>query len=263
MKVTATPTESSTVVLEVQITDKEVHTAINEAVSHQQRRVRVPGFRPGKAPRQIVERALGIDRSDPEVPDPIYDEAREHLYQRTVIEALRESRTTMSWSCPASRSGRASRRPSGAVYTVTLPMRPQVELGDYTDYPFEPEVERGRRRPDRPGHRAAARSARVAGAGRGPPRPEGRLRGHRLRGAHRTASPSKVPQADRFPLVIGNERMIPGFEDNLIGMAEGEEKTFTVTFPEDYGEEELAGQGGRVHDQAAGATRAPPAGRGR
>ena len=49
-------------------------------------------------------------------------------------------------------------------------------------------------------------------------------------------------QADRFPLVVGNERMIPGFEANLVGMKEDEEKTFTVTFPDDYGEDELAGQ---------------------
>ena len=36
--------------------------------------------------------------------------------------------------------------------------------------------------------------------------------------------------------------MVPGFEANLIGMREDEERTFTVTFPEDYGEAELAGQ---------------------
>ena len=42
--------------------------------------MRVPGFRPGKVPRQMLERAMGINRQDPTVPDPIYDDAREHLY---------------------------------------------------------------------------------------------------------------------------------------------------------------------------------------
>jgi trigger factor len=48
--------------------------------------------------------------------------------------------------------------------------------------------------------------------------------------------------AERLPLVIGSERMVPGFEAALIGMREDEERTFTVTFPEDYRETTLAGK---------------------
>ena len=58
----------------------------------------------------------------------------------------------------------------------------------------------------------------------------------------RDGEPVDGAKADRFPLIIGKERMIPGFEANLIGMREDEERTFTVTFPDDYGEEELQGQ---------------------
>jgi trigger factor len=45
-----------------------------------------------------------------------------------------------------------------------------------------------------------------------------------------------------MPLVLGNERMVPGFEDQIVGMREDGQKSFTVVFPEDYGEAELAGQ---------------------
>jgi trigger factor len=38
-----------------------------------------------------------------------------------------------------------------------------------------------------------------------------------------------------YPLVLGSDTFIPGFEDNLLGMKAGEEKTFTLTFPKDYG----------------------------
>ena len=62
--------DQSTIVLEVQITDKELQNAINEGVRHLARRTRIPGFRPGKAPRAMIERAYGIDRSDPDAPDP-------------------------------------------------------------------------------------------------------------------------------------------------------------------------------------------------
>ncbi len=103
--------DQSTIVLEVQLTDKELQNAINEGVRHLARRTRIPGFRPGKVPRQILERSLGIDRSDPEAPDPVYDEAREHLYQRTVIAALAESRQGRA-GAPSEPDGAASRRAS-------------------------------------------------------------------------------------------------------------------------------------------------------
>jgi trigger factor len=45
-----------------------------------------------------------------------------------------------------------------------------------------------------------------------------------------------------MPLIIGEDRLIPGFEANLVGLRPGEEKGFDITFPEDYPEESLAGQ---------------------
>ena len=102
--------DRSTIVLEVELTAQELQRAIDEGVRHLARRTRVPGFRPGKAPRPILERALGIDRSDPDAPNPIYDEAREHLYERTVLQALRGGRPGRPGAARASPSGRASRR---------------------------------------------------------------------------------------------------------------------------------------------------------
>jgi trigger factor len=54
--------------------------------------------------------------------------------------------------------------------------------------------------------------------------------------------PFEGGKAERFPLRLGSERMIPGFEAALLGMREGEERTFVITFPDDYGEASLAGQ---------------------
>ena len=47
---------------------------------------------------------------------------------------------------------------------------------------------------------------------------------------------------DRMPLIIGEERLIPGFEDHLVGVSAGESTSFDITFPEDYAEPALAGQ---------------------
>ena len=45
-----------------------------------------------------------------------------------------------------------------------------------------------------------------------------------------------------MPLIIGDERLIPGFEDHLVGLSAGESTSFDITFPEDYAEPTLAGQ---------------------
>jgi trigger factor len=231
--------DQSTIVLEVQITDKELQNAINEGVRHLARRTRIPGFRPGKAPRAMVERAYGVDRSDPAAPDPVYDEAREHLYQRTVIQAVTESGKDVL-ELPREPEWMSFEEGVGATYQVTLPVRPEVELGDYTEYPFTPEIEEvSDEQVDQVIEQLRDQQASLIPVeDRGAENEdyavisfEGRRDGQPVEGA----------QSDRFPLVLGKERMIPGFEANLLGMKEGDERTFTVTFPEDYAEASLQG----------------------
>ena len=232
--------DRSTIVLEVQITPQELQSAINEGIRHLARRTRVPGFRPGKAPRQILERTLGVDRSDPEAPNPIHDEAREHLYERTVLTALQETDKEVL-ELPREPEWTSFQEGIGASYRVTLPVRPDVRLGDYTDFPFTPQVDDvGEGQIDQVIEQLRDQQAVLAPVEDRPAqtddfaviRFEGRRDGALVDGA----------QAERFPLIIGKERMVPGFEANLAGMREDEERTFTVSFPDDYGEPELQGQ---------------------
>ena len=240
MKVTSTPGDRSTVVLEVEVDAQQLQRAIDEAVRHQSRRIRVPGFRPGKVPRSMLERAMGIHRDDPEVPDPIYDDAREHLYQRSVVDAVREEAVDVL-ELPAAPEWLSFEEGTGATYRVTAPVRPAVQLGDTTGFPFTPQVDE----PDDARIDAVVEQLREQQASLIPVEDrgvqegdfavisfEGRKEGQLVEGA----------ASERFPLVIGKERMVPGFEDALVGMREDETRTFSVTFPEDYRETELAGQ---------------------
>jgi trigger factor len=240
MQVTTRPADRSSVVLEVQLPPERVVRAVDEAVRHLARRTRVPGFRPGKAPRAMLERALGIQRGAANEPDPIYNDAREHLYERTVIEALREQDVD-ALELPREPEWTSFSETDGASYTVTLPVRPKVQLGDYANFPFGPEVEE----PDDAKVDQVIEQLRDQAASlvpvEGRPAQKGDFAVIAFEGTL-DGQPVKGAASERLPLVIGNERMIPGFEDNLIGMAEDEEKAFTVRFPDDYDEESLAGK---------------------
>ena len=240
MKVTTTPAEHSTVVLEVEVSADQVQKAIDEAVRHQSRGLRMPGFRPGRIPRSMLERALGIDRTDPETADPIYDDARDHLYRRSVVDAAKEG-DLVPVELPAAPEWQRFVEGEGASYKVTVPIRPVPQLGDYAGFPFSPQVDE----PDDARVDAVVEQLRDQQASLVPVEDrgvengdfavvgfEGRLDGEVIEGA----------VAERLPLVIGSERMVPGFEAALIGMREDEERTFTVTFPEDYREASLAGK---------------------
>jgi trigger factor len=240
VKVTTTPAEHSTVVLEVEVTAEQVQKAIDEAVRHQARGLRMPGFRPGRIPRPMLERALGIDRDDPDAADPIYDDARDHLYRRSVVDAAKQGEL-VPVELPAAPEWQRFAEGEGASYKVTVPIRPVPQLGDYAGFPFSPQVDE----PDDARVDAVVEQLRDQQASLVPVEDrgveqgdfavvgfEGRLDGEVIEGA----------VAERVPLVIGSERMVPGFEDALIGMREDEERTFTVTFPEDYRETSLAGK---------------------
>jgi trigger factor len=225
-------------VLEVEFPPEQVRRAVEESVRHLSRRTRVPGFRPGKAPRALLERALGISRDDPAAPNPLYDDAKEHLFERSVIEAVREQELDVL-SVPEPvwlEFGEVG----GASYRVSLPVRPEVKLGAYTDYPFGITIDAvDDEAVDKVVDQLRDQQASLVPVeGRGAQDDDYVV--IRFTGT-RDGKPIEGAQSERTPLIIGRERFIPGFEAQLVGLREGEQKKFTLKFPDDYGEGELAG----------------------
>ncbi len=239
MKFSTTPAGRSTVMLEVELPPERLQRSIDESVRHLGQRTRIPGFRPGKIPRPMLERALGVRRDDPSAPNPIHDDAKEHLFEASVLEALQQADLdVLSISQPEWLSFVEGQ---GARYRVTLPVRPEVRLGAYTDYPFGIQVEPV----DDAKVDQVIEQLRDQQASLVPVEGRGAEKGDyavvRFEG-RRDGEPFEGGSADRFPLVIGAERMIPGFEDQVIGLEEGQSKTFHITFPDDYPDESLAGR---------------------
>jgi trigger factor len=231
MQVTATPAPKSSVLLEVEVPSDRLDRAVRDAVGRLSRRTRVAGFRPGKAPRPILERVLG--------PGAVLDEAVEHLvqdaYRQAIIEHGIVPLTNADVEVVEAVEGKPLR------FKATVQVRPEVELGDYSNFNFGPEIEAvDDTKVDKVVEELRDQNATLAAVEeRGARNGDWAVIGF---AGTRDGEAFDGGSAERMPLIIGEDRLIPGFEANLVGLKPGESTSFDVTFPDDYPEPSLAGQ---------------------
>lgn len=231
MNVTATPAPKSSVLLEIEVPADRLDRAVRDAVGRLSRRTRVAGFRPGKAPRPILERVLG--------PGAVLDEAVEHLVQDAYREAIVEQGLIPLTNADVEVVQAEEGKP--LVFKATIQVRPEVTLGDYRAFNFRPEIETvDDAKVDKVVDELRDQNATLAAVeDRGARNGDWAVIGFK---GTRDGAAFDGGTTERMPLILGEERLIPGFEANLLGLKPGESTEFDITFPEDYPEESLAGQ---------------------
>ena len=221
-------------VLEIEVPAAEVDRHFATAYRHVAERTRVPGFRPGKAPRQVIDRFVGRGSVVAEAIDHLVSASYDAALDQTQVIPIDQPDVDIDASSVA--EGRT------VTFTATVPVRPEVTLGAYTEYPFgleAPEVTedqidaviaelREQQATLRPVDGRAAQLGDIASV-----KFVGTVDGEAFEGG----------SADRLPVVIGENRMIEGWEQQLVGMEIGAAKGFDITFPDDYRVEELRGKG--------------------
>jgi len=236
MNVTVSPAPRSSMRLRVELPPERLEAAIGEAVRHLSQRTKIPGFRPGKAPRPMIERVLGATA--------VMDEAMDHLVQRAYRDALVAHDilplTEASIDVEQAEEGKP------VVFTATVQVRPEVTLGDYRNFNFVPEIETiDDARVDQVIEELRDQNATLAPVeDRGAKAGDYAVIGY---AGTRDGVPFEGGAAERMPLILGEERLIPGFEDHVTGLRPGESTEFDITFPEDYAEAALAGKAARFH----------------
>jgi trigger factor len=234
------PEPGSRMRLEIEVPADEVNRHFETAYRHLAARTRVPGFRPGKAPRNVIERYVGRDA--------VIEEAVEHLVSEGYDAALDQTDLIPIDQPQVEIDAATVREGDAARFAAVVAVRPTVSLGAYTDYPFGLEVPpvtdedvetvieelRGQQATLRPvDDRGAEKGDLVAVSFRGT------IEGEPFDGG----------TADRLPLILGEDRMIPGWEDQLVGMRVDETREFDLPFPDDYRVETLAAK--RAHFSVA------------
>ena len=234
MQITTTPAPKSTILVEVEVPADRLAQAVGEATRALSRRTKVPGFRPGKAPRGVLEAVLGHGA--------VLEEAVDRLVQSSYRDALLEKEILPLTNADVEIVQAEEGKP--LIFKATVPIRPEVQLGDYTNFNFRPQIETT----DDPKVDKVIDELRDQNASLSPVEDRGARKGDyaviKYEGT-RDGVPFEGGSAERMPLIIGEDRLIPGFEDELVGLKVGDTKGFDITFPADYGEETLAGQQAR------------------
>lgn len=218
--------------VEVEVPAADVEKAASRAARAMAKEMRLPGFRQGKAPPSLVIQRLGFG---PVLQEAIRD-ALPEWYERALLETgispIGDPQIEMA-STPEAEG-------EPLKFSFEVGVRPPAQLGEYKglevgraenevpDDIVDREIERVREGFARlePVERAAAEGDSLLIDF------EGLLDGKAFEGG----------KAEDYLLGLGSGQLIEGFEEQLVGAEPGEERTITVTFPEDYQAEHLAGE---------------------
>ena len=227
----ATKKENNRVELEVEVDAAAFGAAVDAAYKKDVKKMSIPGFRKGKAPRALIEKEYGSG--------VFYETAMNDVYPTALDEAIKAS--GYEYVEDKIDLDVVSVGPEGLVFKATITVKPEVTLEGYkgvkatkqavkvTDEDIDAELKRLQERNARMvsvDERAAEMGDTVTFDF------EGFVDGEPFDGG----------KAENHALELGSGQFIPGFEEQLVGAKVDDELDVNVTFPEDYHAKELAGK---------------------
>ena len=220
--------DKSKVALTIEADAAAFEAAINKAYLKQRGKISVPGFRPGKAPRKMIESMYGAEVFYEEAVNILLPDAYEDAVKEQELKVVGYPQVELE-SCGK----------DGVVFKCTVAVYPEVTLGQYKGLEApKAEVNVTDEDVENRLNEMADRNSRLVSVEREIQKGdtadidfEGFDNGVAFDGG----------KGENFDLEIGSGSFVPGFEDQLMGMKVGEEKDIDITFPEDY-TPELAGK---------------------
>ena len=221
--------EKSQVALTVEVSAAEFEAAIEKAYQKMRKKINVQGFRPGKAPRKIIEGMYGAEVFFEEAINIAFPEAYEAAVKEKELQVVGYPTVEMVGECTK----------EGFTFKATAPVYPEVTLGQYKGLSApKDEVKVTAADVDERLKQLSDRNTRLVSVDReakeGDPAViefEGVLDGKPFDGG----------KGENHSLELGSHSFVPGFEEQVVGMKAGEEKDIDITFPEDY-HADLAGK---------------------
>ena len=221
--------EKSQVVLTIEVGSAEFEAAIEKAYQKMRKKINVPGFRPGKAPRKIIEGMYGAEVFFEEAINIAFPEAYEAAVKEQELQVVGYPNVEMV--------GEVTRE--GFTFKATTPVYPEVTLGEYKGLTAEKdEVKVGAADVNERLKLLQDRNTRLVSVDR--EAKEGDTAVIDFEG-FLDGKPFDGGKGEGHNLELGSHSFVPGFEEQVVGMKAGEEKDLDITFPEDY-HADLAGK---------------------
>ena len=216
--------------LTVEVDNAEFLKAIDVAYKKNRNKFNLPGFRKGKAPKEMIMKMYG--------PQVFFEDALNEILDKTYPEAAKESGLEIV-SRPEIGVEQIG-MDQNVIYTATVAVKPEVTFGEYKGVTVEKaETTVSAKEVNEKLAAELEKNARVVEVDREIKKDDianidfvGSVDGVEFEGG----------KGEDYPLTIGSGTFIPGFEDQLIGHKAGETVDVKVTFPENYGAKDLAGK---------------------
>lgn len=232
MNVKVEKLENNLVKLEITIEAEKFNEGLDKAFFRNAKYFAVPGFRKGKVPRHIVERHYGESI--------LYEDAFNIVAPEYYDEAVKENNLEVvaSPEVDITQIG----KDKDLVFTATVAVKPEVKLGTYKGVKVEKkeykvvdaDVENELKE-------MAEKNSRIVTGDENAVVENGYTAVIDFEGFV-DGKPFDGGKGENYPLEIGSNTFIPGFEDQLVGLKVGEETDVNVAFPENYFSQELAGK---------------------
>ena len=204
--------------------------ALDQAFARKQKTVRVDGFRAGKVPRDIFEKKFGKEA--------LFIDAADMSVQVAYMKAITDSKLIPVTQPEVDIK---SIDENGVEFVFTITTKPEVVVKNYKGLNIKPEKVKvtAEEVNHELGHLLERYTELVV-------KEEGKVENGDIAVIDFEGFKDGVAfdggKGENYSLEIGSNTFIPGFEEQVIGMATGEEKDLNVTFPEEYGAADLAGQ---------------------
>ena len=223
--------EKNMVKLVIEASAEEFEAGLNAAYNKNKNKISVPGFRKGKAPRNMIEQLYGSQI--------FFEDAANEIIPDAYADAAKESGLDIVSQPKVSIEQLEAGKPF--IFAAEVAVRPEVELGEYkgvevtkadaevTDADVEEELKKVQ---DQNSRTVSVEDRAVKDGDMTVIDFEGFIDGEAFEGG----------KGENYPLTIGSHSFIDTFEEQMIGMNIGEEKELNVTFPEDYHAENLKGK---------------------
>ena len=230
MKATFISREKNDVKFTMEFTAEEFDQAQVKVYQAQKGKIEIPGFRKGKAPRSIIEKHFGEGI--------FFEDAIDELLRGNYEAAVKELDLDLIDSPRAEFS--ELKKGEGFTVTITVAVAPVVEVKNYKGIEIE-KIENEVKDEDVENNlkQQQERNARIVSVERAAQEGDTLVLDYAgFVGEEQFEGGTALEQE----LVLGSGMFIPGFEEQLVGVAAGEDKDVVVTFPEEYHAPDLAGK---------------------